>query len=65
MTKKKFSYKEALKEIETIVEKIENEEADIDELSQMVKRALNLLDSCKKKLKSTEDELNDSLEKFQ
>lgn len=65
MTKKNFSYKEALKEIETIVKKIENEEADIDELSQMVKRALNLLDSCKKKLKSTEDELNDSLEKFE
>ena len=53
MTTKKLNYKQALEEIEQIVNKIENEEPDIDELSTMVKRAAELIKSCKAKLKDT------------
>jgi exodeoxyribonuclease VII small subunit len=62
MSEIKMSYKEALAEIEKIVEKIENEELDVDELSVMVKRAGELLQWCKKKLKATEEELNLTME---
>jgi exodeoxyribonuclease VII small subunit len=57
-----MSYKEALSEIERIVDKIENEELDVDELSVLVKRASELLQWCKKKLRATEEELNASLD---
>ena len=43
MSKKKFSYKSALEEIELIVHKIENEEPDVDELSALVKQAATLI----------------------
>ncbi len=57
MATKKFNYKKALEEIETIVQKIENEEPDVDELSTMVKRAAELIKLCKTKLKTTGEEL--------
>jgi exodeoxyribonuclease VII small subunit len=57
-----MSYKVALSEIERIVDKIENEELDVDELSVLVKRASELLQWCKKKLRATEEELNASLD---
>ncbi|MCK5280741.1 MAG: exodeoxyribonuclease VII small subunit, partial [Cyclobacteriaceae bacterium] len=47
MTTKKFNYKKALEEIEVIVQKIENEDPDVDELSTMVKRAAELIKQCK------------------
>jgi len=62
MTKEKFSYKKALEEIERIVYTIENEEADIDELSELVKKAADLILQCKNKLKNTGDELEKMLE---
>jgi len=62
MAAKKFNYKKALEEIESIVEKIENEEPDIDELSSMVKRAAELIKQCKTKLKSTGKELEDIIQ---
>ena len=58
MTTKKFNYKKALEEIEVIVQKIENEDPDVDELSTMVKRAAELIKQCKTKLKSTGEELD-------
>ncbi|MCK5701872.1 MAG: exodeoxyribonuclease VII small subunit [Cyclobacteriaceae bacterium] len=58
MTTKKFNYKKALEEIEVIVQKIENEDPDVDELSTMVKRAAELIKQCKTKLKTTGEELD-------
>lgn len=57
MAKKKdnLTYKEALSQLEDIVQTIENEPLDVDELSERVKTALTLIDFCKTKLKSTED----------
>ncbi|AEE14118.1 Exonuclease VII small subunit [Thermodesulfobium narugense DSM 14796] len=52
-----LSYKEALDELNSIIQKIESDEIDMDELSNIVKRALFLVNLCKSKLKKTEDEL--------
>ncbi|MDQ3536130.1 MAG: exodeoxyribonuclease VII small subunit [Bacteroidota bacterium] len=65
MKKENLKYKEALNKIETIVEKIENDEPDIDELGSMIKEALSLLKLCKEKLKNTDVELNKAIEDFQ
>jgi exodeoxyribonuclease VII small subunit len=62
MATKKINYKKALEEIERIVQKIENEEIDVDELSTMVKRAAELIKLCKTKLKSTGEELENIID---
>ena len=54
---KKISYKEAVAEIEDILSKIENEELDVDELSEKVKRVSSLIKICKEKLFKTEEEV--------
>ena len=59
MTKKKISYNEAIEEIEEILQKIENEELDVDELSEKVKRVSSLIKICKQKLYKTEEEVED------
>ncbi len=64
MTTKKFNYKEALAEIEKIVQKIENEDVDVDELSSLVKKAAELIKQCKTKLRDTGDELDEIIEKL-
>lgn len=61
MAAKTFRYKEALEEIEQIVHRLENEDPDVDELSALVKRAMNLIAQCKEKLRSTGDEIQESL----
>jgi exodeoxyribonuclease VII small subunit len=58
MSKKKLSYKEAVAEIEEILAKIENEELDVDMLSENVKRVSALIKFCKDKLRATEEEVN-------
>lgn len=64
MSKKQLTYNDAISEIETIVDKIENQELDIDELSANVKRVAELLTFCKMKLKNTEDEVQRILKEF-
>lgn len=61
---KALTYKEAMAQLETIVRKIENEEPDVDELSAMVHKAAELMQFCKEKLKGTEEEINQALEKL-
>lgn len=62
MTKKQISYNEAVIEIEDILQQIENEELDIDLLSDKVKRVSYLLKHCKKKLHQTEAEVQKILD---
>ena len=57
MKAKKETYKSAVEELEKIVEEIENESIDVDVLAEKVKRASYLIKLCKKKLKSTDDEV--------
>jgi len=55
--KKQIKYGDAVAEIESILDKIENEELDVDELTTKVKRVSELLSICKEKLHSTEEEV--------
>lgn len=65
MTKKSLSYREAVKEIEEILSQIENEELEVDELTEKVKRATTLLKWCREKLRSTEVEIDSILKDIQ
>lgn len=58
MTKKEFSFNEAITEIENILRNIESGDLDVDRLSVEVKRASELIKQCQKKLRSTEEEIN-------
>jgi exodeoxyribonuclease VII small subunit len=62
--KKAPGYKESLQELEAIVEEIENESVDLDLLTDKVKRATFLIKHCRKKLKTTENEVNKVLKEF-
>lgn len=63
MAKKEFSYTEATAEIERILDRLRNEEMDVDDLAAQVARATELIAQCKKKLLKTEAEVNKILEK--
>jgi len=64
MAKKNISYREAIAEIELIVKKIENDEADVDELAENVKRVAELIKICKEKLFKAEKEVKDIIDKI-
>jgi len=65
MTAKKISYSEAMAEIEDILEKIENEELDVDELAEKVKRVSVLLKTCKDKLTKTNEQVEQILKEME
>jgi exodeoxyribonuclease VII small subunit len=56
-TKKGLTYKEAISEIEEILQQIENDEPDVDQLSEKVKRLSSLVSWCREKLHNTEEEI--------
>ncbi len=58
MADKEITYKAAVAEIGLILEKIEEGELDVDELTENVKRVTKLLNICKEKLQKTETEVN-------
>jgi len=62
MTKKNFSYNEAIQEIEEILFEVEKKDVDIDELSDKVKRVSFLINACKNKLLKTEEQIDKILE---
>lgn len=57
MEKKEMKYEEALRQLEDIVEKMENDELDIDQLSDQLKKAKKLVKHCKDKLTKTDAEI--------
>jgi len=59
--KEELKYTDAYSELETIVSDIENGEISVDELSEKVKRAAELIKVCKEKLTSTEKDVNSIL----
>jgi exodeoxyribonuclease VII small subunit len=65
MAAKKVSYNEAMSEIEEILEKIENEELDVDELAEKVKRVSVLLKICKDKLHKTNEQVEQVLKEME
>lgn len=54
---KALNYQEALSEIESIIDEVENGTIGLDELEVKVKRASFLLAYCRKKLHATESEV--------
>ena len=64
-TKKTISYNEAMAEVEEILEKIENEELDVDDLAEKVKRVSVLLKICKDKLFKTNEQVEQILKEME
>ena len=50
-------YNKAIKRLEEIIEKIENEEIDVDKLSEKVKEAVELITTCKERIEKAEMEV--------
>lgn len=64
MAKKQLTYAEAQSEIEEILEKLNNEELDIDTLSSQVARAIELIKICKTRLRKVENEVEQLFTSF-
>ena len=62
MTETELKYEDALRQIEQIVEKLENNELDIDTMGEQLKTAQKLIRLCKDKLTKTDDEIKKVLE---
>ena len=50
-------YEAAFAELQTIVRQMENEELDIDQMAEQLKRAQELIKLCKDKLTKTDEEI--------
>ena len=62
MTKEKISYDNAIKEIESTLEKIEGGELGVDELAKKVARVTELLKICRDRLHKTETQIDKILD---
>lgn len=62
---KSITYTQAIAELETIVSEVENASIGVDELSEKVKRAAELIRFCRNKLTSTEKEVNSILKSIE
>jgi len=60
----KVNYTEAFEELQGIVSEIEQGEISVDELSEKVKRAAQLIKICKSKLATTEEDVNKILKEL-
>ena len=60
---KEIKYEEAVHKLETIVDKMERGELDIDSMAAQSKEAQELVKLCKQKLKRTDNEIQKLLEK--
>ena len=54
MTKKTEGYTQAYNELQKILEAMDQGDVDVDELSEKVKRAAELIEFCQKRLRDTE-----------
>ena len=57
MSKEEMKYEAAIAELQSIVSKMENDELDIDQMSEQLKRAQELIKLCKDKLTKTDEEI--------
>ncbi len=65
MINEEVTYSQAINEIEQILQKIENEELDVDELAEKVKRVSGLLKICKDKLLKTNEQVERILKEME
>ena len=56
-----MKYEDSIKELESIVRQMENDELDIDTLATQLKRAQTLIKSCRDKLTKTDEEIKSIL----
>lgn len=58
-------YAEAIQELETILDKIENDEVDLDDLGAKVERAAALIQLCRQKIERTEFQVKKIVESLE
>lgn len=58
---KELTYTEAFEQLQEIVQKMENADISVDELSDNIKKATQLIKICKDKLTKTEAEVNETI----
>ncbi|MEC7654650.1 MAG: exodeoxyribonuclease VII small subunit [Bacteroidota bacterium] len=59
-----LSYDEAIEELNNILSSLQKETLSIDQLTDSIKRASELLESCNSRLISTEKEVNSVIQKL-
>ena len=59
-----LTYDEAAAELQTILKALQDETLSIDHLTDSIKRASELLESCNSRLRSTEKEVNTVIQKL-
>jgi len=64
MTKKSDSYAQSYAELQTILTSLDQGDIDVDDLSEKVKRAAELITFCQKRLHETELQVKTVMEKF-
>jgi exodeoxyribonuclease VII small subunit len=64
MAAEKISYSVAISQIEQILNQIENDNLDVDQLAEKVKRVSYLLKLCKSRLFDTEKEIDKILKEM-
>jgi exodeoxyribonuclease VII small subunit len=62
---KEPGYAAAFEELQKILSDMESGEVDVDDLSVKVKRAAELIEFCRKRLKDTEVEVKKVVERFE
>jgi exodeoxyribonuclease VII small subunit len=65
MSKKSETYAQAHAEVQKILEGLDQGDIDVDELSEKVKRAAELIDFCQKRLRETELQVKRVMEKLE
>ncbi len=60
--KKKLTYEDAYRELESILLKLQEEEVNMEELPKLVQRAGELVNYCREKLRKVEKEVEKLLE---
>ena len=56
-----MKYEEAMRQLQEIVRKMENDELDIDQMNEQLKRAQELIKLCRDKLMKTDEEIRNLL----
>ena len=64
MSNQDLTYTTAMKELESIVERLQSPECEIDQLCDLTRRSVELLKFCRAKLTATDEDLTKLLEKI-
>lgn len=65
MAKKKLGYEESLHQLEEILQRVEEEEIPMDQLTKLVKESMELLKNCKSMLKGAEQNVEDAFKEME